>query len=74
MYYFVYVKLNGEKRFSLSNPHTLAYGVGKVFAPRFTEENLKQLKDWIDKANEIPEAIWQIRTVNGKIIYPERAC
>lgn len=72
MYYFVYVKLDGEKRFSLANPKTLSCGIGKMYAPRYSEDDLPEIKRWIDAANKFPAATWQIRTTDGKKVYPNR--
>lgn len=71
MNYFVYVKPEGESRFSLANPVTLCYGLSKIYAPRFTDDGLDVLKKWVDAANKMPAATWQIRTVNGKKVYPK---
>lgn len=67
--YFVYSRPAGERRFALTDLARGTVGLGKFYAPRYSKEQLDQLKKWLDcAAATYPGAVFQIRRLDGKTI------
>ena len=47
--YFVYSRPAGERRFALTDLARGTVGLGKFYAPRYSKEQLDQLKKWLDR-------------------------
>lgn len=69
--YFVYSRPAGEKRFLLTNLREGTVGIKKIYAPRYKEKHLEQIKVMLDiVAAENPGAVFQLRKLDGKrVVY-----
>ena len=45
--YFIYIRIPGGKRFHVFDPYNAEYGMGLMFAPRFTLEQAKSALEWL---------------------------
>ena len=72
--YFVYSRPAGERRFALTDLARGTVGLGKFYAPRYSKEQLDQLKKWLDcAAATYTGAVFQIRRLDGKtVVYTTR--
>lgn len=67
--YFIYSKPAGEKRFLLTNIDTGTVGIGKLYAPRYTQEHLEALKEYLGlMADKYVGSVFQIRKLDGKTV------
>ncbi len=65
--YFVYGCVPGESRFRLVDINRGTIGIKKLYAPRYKEQNLGQIKDMLDDcAAQNPGMTLQLRTLNGR--------
>lgn len=72
--FYIYSRPDGERRFTLTDLARGTVGLGKFYAPRYSKEQLDQLKKWLDMAAATyPGAVFQIRRLDGKtVVYTTR--
>ena len=70
MFYMVYLKDDRQdKRYRVINPKTSCYIDRLVYAPRFTDEQLPDLKAWVDSITDNKLHL-QIRLAGtAKVVY-----
>lgn len=67
--FYIYSRPAGERRFALTDLARGTVGLGKFYAPRYSKEQLDQLKKWLDMAaTTYPGAVFQVRRLDGKTI------
>lgn len=69
--YFIYARMQGDKKYYLANLAEGTYKVKAVYAPMYPESRLEEIKERLDAcAAEDPTASFQIRRTDGKrVIY-----
>lgn len=72
--FYIYSRPDGERRFTLTDLARGTVGLGKLYAPRYSKEQLDQLKKWLDMAAATyPGAVFQVRRLDGKtVVYTTR--
>lgn len=72
--FYIYSRPDGERRFTLTDLARGTVGLGKFYAPRYSKEQLDQLKKWLDMAAATyPGAVFQVRRLDGKtVVYTTR--